>query len=552
MKRFICLVVAMMLFQGMVFSDFAGDTESLIPENAGIFIKTKEISHLLKTANYILSTLDDESKKSFNANRNEFRNKTGIDYLKNESLKKIGIDTERPISFVSFDKDNNLDVMAFLVPIKNEKDFPLKFVEIIKKMRPGDELDVYPVITDYNGSALYQIQKDIFTATVSGYFVIASTGDLVKKILDRQNNRKGSLILNQDYSDYLSKRTRLYDINVFLSREFIKRAIGSISEKGRLTSLDTIEDEREYLYSNKVKMTSSDNASNDKAKNDFDTAIYDAVEYLSGGIGFDGNKLQINGSIKLNSNSYYSKAVSGIFKTGLVGRMLNMAEADLSFFLSYNLQNLKDLCKRDEPWCKAYDDIKQGFKSETGVDFEEEFLPAYSGAATAMYSQPEKTGEQGNLAVFLSMNSELSAKNIWSKIKNHLSVKHSAAGKFGEAKYNNGAGEFWFEEKPGSAVHVAYNSKGIYIGTSQEFVIKAMESTTFNNTKNPGRMGRFINADTYLILHLKNSDILKSLAAGKGMDDGLYSGPLSRLGEIFIYCEKKESYYSIDFDIELQ
>ncbi len=552
MKRFICLLAAMFLLQGMVFSDYSGDTESLIPEDAGIFIKTREISHLLKTANYILSTLDDENKKSFNKKREEFRSKTSIDYLKNESLKKIGIDTARPISFVSFDKDNNQDVMAFLVPIINEKDFPLKFIEIIKKIRPDEELDVYPVITDYNGSALYQIQKDIFTATVSGYFVIASTGDLVKKILDRQNDRKGSLILNKDYSDYLSKRNKVFDINIFLSREFIKRAVDSISEKDRFVFLNTIEEEREFLYLHKVKMDTSVNASNDKAKNDFDTEIYDAIEYLSGGIGFSGNKLQISGSVKLNSNSWYSKAVSGLFKTGLAGRMLYMPEVDLSLFLSYNLQSLKDLCSKNEPWCKAYDDIKQGFKSETGVDFEEEFLPAYSGAATVVYTQPEDTTEEGSLALFLSMNSELSTKNIWSKLKKHLSIKYSDAGKFEEAKYKSGSDGFWFEDKSGSAIHIVYNAKGIYIGTSREFVIKAMEGTTFNNAKNPGRLGRFLNSDTYLIFHLKNGDLLKSLAADRYMDDNLYSGPLSRLGEIFIYCEKKGSYYSIDFDIEFQ
>ncbi len=552
MKRFICLLAAMFLFQGMVFSDYAGDTESLIPENAEIFIKTREISHLLKTANYILSALDDESKKSFDKKREEFRSKTGIDYLKNESLKKTGIDTARPISFVSFDKDNNQDVMAFFVPIINEKDFPLKFVEIIKKMRPGEELDVYPVITDYNGSALYQIQKDIFTATVPGYFIIASTGDLVRKILDRQNDRKGSLILNKDYSDYLSKRNKVFDINIFLSGEFIKRAIDSIPRKDRIVFLDTVEKEREYLYAHKVKMNASVNASNDKTKNDFDTKIYDAIEYLSGGIGFSGNKLQISGSVKLDSNSYYSKALSGLFKTGLAGRMLNIPEADLSLFLSYNLQSLKDLCSKNEPWRKAYDDMKEGFKSETGVDFEEEFLPAYSGASTVVYVQPEDTTEEGSLALFLSMNNELSTKNIWSKARKHLSAKYSGAGKFGEAKYKGGSGGFWFKDESGSAIHVVYNAKGIYLGTSQEFVIKAMEGSTFNNTKNPGRLGRFINADTYLIFHLKNSDLLRSFAADRGMDDNLYTGPLSGLGEIFIYCEKKGSYYSIDFDVEFK
>jgi hypothetical protein len=229
-----------------------------------------------------------------------------------------------------------------------------------------------------------------------------------------------------------------------------------------------------------------------------------------------------------------------------------MTDADFSFFFSYNLQNLKELCSRGEPWCKEYDEIKKEFKTETGVDFEEEFLPAYSGAATVMYSDSENKVRKGDLVIFLSMNSESSTSVIWNKAKQHLSAKYAGEGAFGEDKYGKGSGGFWFKDKQGEPVHIVYDSKGLYIGNSKEFIIKALESKTFYNTKNPGRLGRFINPDTYLIFYLKNSGILKSLAAGKGGDKGLYSGPLSRLGEIFIYGEKQDHYYSIDFDIEFR
>jgi len=552
MKRFSLLCIIFLLFQGLSFADFSGDTESLIPEDAGIFIKTKKISHLLKTANYIVSELlDSESRDSFNKGREEFRKKTGVDYLNNESLKKCGIDTERPVSFVSYDKDNNLDVMAFLIPVVNEKDFPLKFVEIIKKIRPQEKLDFYPVITDYNGTALYQIQKDIFTAASSGYFIIASTGDLVKKILDRKGDSTGSLVINSDYADYFSKRKKTYDINVFLSGKFIKKLMESVPVRGKSASLDTIDKEKEFLYSQKVMMNTSGESSEEEKKSVFEASM-DSVEYASGGIGFDGNKLQVNGSVKLEGKSEYSRAVSALIKTGAVGRMLNMTDADFSFFFSYNLQKLKELCLRGEPWCREYDEIKKEFKNETGVDFEEEFLPAYSGAATVMYGDPANKDKKGDLVIFLSMNSGSSASEIWSRAKNHLSAKYAGKDGFGEDKYGKGSGGFWFKDKSGEPVHIVYDPKGLYIGTSREFTIKALESNTFYNTKNPGRLGRFINPDTYLIFYLRNSGILKSFAAGKGGDKGLYSGPLSRLGEIFIYGEKQDHYYSIDFDIEFR
>ncbi len=325
----------------------------------------------------------------------------------------------------------------------------------------------------------------------------------------------------------------------------------SVPGRGQFASLDTIEQEKDFLYAQEVVMNTSGESSSDKKGSVFDESM-ESVEYASGGIGFDGNKFQINGSVKLDSESDYSGAVSALLKTGAVGRMINMTDADFSFFFSYNLQNLKELCSRGEPWCKEYDEIKNEFKSETGVDFEEEFLPAYSGAATVMYSDPEDKARKGDLVIFLSMNSASSTSAIWSKAKNFLSAKYTGKDTFGEDDYGKGSGGFWFKDKQGEPVHIVYDSRGLYIGTSREFTIKALESKTFYNTKNPGRLGRFINPDTYLIFYLRNSGILKSLAAGKGGDKGVYSGPLSRLGEIFIYGEKQDHYYSIDFDIEFK
>ena len=552
MKRLSIIMIISLILQSALFADYAGDTESLLPEDAGIFIKTKKITYLLKTVNYVSSTLlDGEGKKAFNEKREEFRKKTGVDYLNGESLKRNGIDIDRPISFVSYEKDNNLDVMAFLVPVINEKEFPLKFVQIVRKIRGDDDVDIYPVITDYNGSALYQIHKDIFITTIAGYAVIASTGDLVKKIIDRKGESRGSLILNSDYSDYISKRKKTYDINIFLSGKFIKKLMESVPGMREFASLDTIEQEKEFLYAQKVMMNTSGESSKEETKSVFDEPM-ESLEYASGGIGFDGNKLQVHGSVKLDSKSEYSGAVSALLKTGAVGRMLNMTDADFSFFFSYNLQNLKELCSRGESWCREYDEIKNEFKTETGVDFEEEFLPAYSGAATVMYGDPANNDKKGDLVIFLSMNSGFSASKIWLKAKKHLSGKYGNKGSFGEDKYGKGSGGFWFKDKKGETVHVVYDSKGLYLGTSREFTIKALESNTFNNTKNPGRLGRFINPDTYLIFYLRNSGLLKSLAAGTGGAKGIYSGPLARLGEIFIYGEKQDHYYSIDFDIEFK
>jgi len=549
MKRLSLILFISVMLQSALFADFAGDTESLVPEDAGIFIKTKKISYLLKTVNYVSSNLlDAEGKKAFNEKRNEFRRKTGVDYLSGESLKRNGIDIERPISFVSYEKDNNLDVMAFLVPVLNEKEFPLKFVQIVRKIRGEEDVDIYPVITDYNGSSLYQIHKDIFITTIAGYAVIASTGDLVKKIIDRKGESRGSLILNGDYSDYISKKKNSYDVNLFISRKFLASIIESVPGAGTYAAIEDIEVEKKYLLAQSMKM---DGDNNIYEVSSHDSDLLGSIGYAAAGIGFDANRFKIHTSVKLIKNENYSELVAGIIKTGLIGSMLNVKEADASLFFSLNLKFLDEFCKTGGEECRQYNEIKQSFKAETGLDFSSEFLPHYSGIVNIISAESGLMPGPGSFVMFLPMNSAAGSRGVWTKLKNGAKARYSSPGRFSEEKID-GVDAFRFTDEKGNSNYVFYDSRGIYAGNNSDLIKQSLKGRFLKDEKDKERLGRIANDSTYFMLNIKKNNFLKSLAMMRMAGNPLYGGPLAKIGEIFIYCEKREDFYSLDFDIEFK
>jgi hypothetical protein len=549
MKRLSLVLIISVMLQSALFADYAGDTESLVPEDAGIFIKTKKISYLLKTVNYVSSVLlDSEGKKAFNEKREEFRKKTGVDYLNGESLKRNGIDIERPVSFVSYGKDNNLDVMAFLVPVINEKDFPLKFVQIVRKIRGEGDADIYPVITDYNGSALYQIHKDIFITTIAGYAIIASTGDLVKKIIDRKGDSTGSLILNSDYSDYISKKKNSYDVNLFISRKFLADIIESASGAGIYAVIEDLEVEKEYLLAQSMKV---DGESSLYEVSSTDSGLLESIGYAAAGLGFDANRLKVHTSVKLIRNGNYSELAAGIIKTGLIGSMLNVKESDASLFFSLDLKFLDEFCKAGSEECRQYNEMKQSFKAETGLDFSTEFLPHYSGIINIISAETGLTQGPGSFVVFLPMNSAAGSRSVWTKLKNVAKARNTAPGKFSEEKID-GADAFRFTDEKGNSNYVFYDTRGVYAGNNSDLIKQSLKGRYLKDEKDKERLGRIANDSTYFMLNIKKNNFLKSLAMMRTAGNPLYTGPLSKVGEIFIFCEKREDFYSLDLDVEFK
>ena len=115
MHKIKLILIILLLSSGISFGQTIGDTESITPEKAYIFIKTRNIQRLLKSFNYIIyHILGEEERDSIISQRDAFKDITGIDYLNEESLKSFGIDTGRSLSYAIFPQDTGREVIALL------------------------------------------------------------------------------------------------------------------------------------------------------------------------------------------------------------------------------------------------------------------------------------------------------------------------------------------------------------------------------------------------------------------------------------------------------
>lgn len=538
MKRLCLAFIAFFLAGSVSFGQMAGDTESLTPSDVNLFVKSKEIVKLLKTFNYLVFNLMDEQQKSeMLAERDKFRDKTGIDYLDEKSVRNAGIDTGRPVSFANFDKDNTDEVMLIFLPVLNEKEFPLKFIEMVKKTNADNpEVVISPVTTTYKNVTVYQVKNDLYIAPANGYLLIGSTGDIIRRVLDVRASRNGSLILDEHYKDYLTKEKNRYDINAFVTKKFIKQM--NTPSGGQNYGL--------YSMSNFV-LAQSDSG----MKNLENSSAFDSIDYISAGMGFDGNKFQMNASAKLAKDNPYVDLILGFLKTGVQNKSLYVPAADTTLFMSMNLKYLDNFCKGEIEWCTQYNSFKEQLKTDMGIDFEKDFIPYHEGGINVMALDSASSGGMGDLIVFVPMSDSKKIEELWLKMRKGFQAKYGKTKKFGEEKIGGKRG-FWFIDESQMRFFVSFDQRGIYAGNSTGLMKSGIGSKTVDMAVNTGRFGKVINDKTFFLLNIKKNAFLKALMQMRSQGNQDIAKGINRIGEIFLFCEKRDGLISVDFEVEIK
>lgn len=539
MKKFYLIVTLVFLLSAMTFGDVIGDTESMTPAGVNIFVKTRHIGRLLKTANYLVyNVMDEEQRSKFISEKDAFRDKTGVDYLDEESLKNFGIDTSRPVSFAMFDKDVQAEVMVIFLPVTNEKEFTGKFIQIMKNTPPEEgSSKISPVTAKHRNIEITQLKDDMYVAGFGGYFVIGSTGDIVRKVIDVRDARDGHLMLTAEYKDYISREKNNYDINAFITRKFLEQL--NAAPRGEA-----------YGYAGNRELVLTQGGEGDAQNFDTNTLI-SSIDYISAGMGFDGNKFQLNGSVKLSNDNPYVEMILGLLKTGENGKSLYVQNADSTLFLSLNYKYLDNLCKSGMPMCAQYNQFKADLKKDGGIDFEKDILPYYSGVMNAFSIDSGASGGMGDMAVFLPINEAKKVEEIWKKFRGIVQAKYSKEKKFGEERID-GKRAFWYIDQTQMRFFVAHDSRGIYVGNSTGLIKAALKSDTMESAKNTGRLGRILNDRTFFLVNIKKNNFIRSLLQMRAQGTPGLGYGLSRIGEVSLFCEKREKLVSIDFDIEIK
>ncbi len=540
MKKLFLAVIVLFLAVSVSFSQMAGDTESLTPSDANLFVKTRDISRLLKTVNYLVFYLmDDQQKMEAVSKRDKFRDKTGIDYFDEQSIKNAGIDTSRPVSFANFDKDNVNDVMLVFLPVLNEKEFPLKFIELVKKASADDpRVQISTATTKYKDVTVYQVKNNLYIAPSNGYLLIGSTADIIRRSIDVKISRNGTLILDDNYKDYLAKGKNKYDLNAFITKKFI----------AQLNVPSGVDRQNSALYSDDNFILAQGGKGMTEQKQG---SALDSIDYIAAGIGIDGNKIQINASASLVKENPFVDMILGFLKTGVQGKSLYLPSADSVFYASVDLNYLNNFCKGDIEWCLKYNSFKQQIKTEMGIDIEKDFIPYHTGGFNVMALESGAAGGMGDFLVFVPMNDPKKIEEFWLKLRKGMKTKYSKEKKYGEEKVGNNRG-FWFIDDSQMRFFVSYDRRGIYAGTSSGFMKSGMNSVMVESSVNTGRFGKVINDNTFFLLDIKKNNFLKMMIQMRAQGNNEIAKGVNRIGEIIVYCEKRERLVSLDLELEIK
>ncbi|HOP64829.1 MAG TPA: hypothetical protein PK906_15740, partial [Spirochaetota bacterium] len=276
-----------------------------------------------------------------------------------------------------------------------------------------------------------------------------------------------------------------------------------------------------------------------------------SIDYVSAGMGFDGNKFQLNGSVKLAGDNPYVDMLLGLLKTGENGKSLYVQSADSTIFLSLNYKYLDNLCRSGIPMCTQYNQSKEEMKKLAGIDFEKDILPYYSGVMNIFSIDSGASGGMGDVVVFLPVNDEKKIRELWGKFRGVVKAKYSKQKKFGDERIGGKRG-FWYIDETQMRFFVVYDNRGIYAGNSTGLIKAAIKSDTMSKAKNTGRLGRLLNDKTFFLVNIKKNNFIKNILMMRAQGTPGLSTGLSLIGEVNLFCEKKDKLVSVDFDIEIK
>jgi len=517
MHKIKLILIILLLSSGISFGQTIGDTESITPEKAYIFIKTRNIQRLLKSFNYIIyHILGEEERDSIISQRDAFKDITGIDYLNEESLKSFGIDTGRSLSYAIFPQDTGREVIELFIPVKNGIAFTEKFIEIARRYIQ----EIEPHSVQYKDITVTELKEDMYVAFLNNYFVITSTDDCIKEIIDIHRERNRSLILNPKYKKYIAEGKNNFDVNIYISP--------AIANSINITQKDNIDDTTENTYDSEL--------------------ILNAVEYISAGFGIEDNTLKMKGALLFAEDNPYVDMILGLLKTGQNQKALDV-NADSYIFISLNYKYLNNLCKSNAPFCETYNSFKKNIKDEGKIDFEKEILPYFSGM-TNVFLIDSGSSIIGDIAIFLAIDDAQKSEELWKKFKNSVQGRYSKNKKFGEERID-GRNSFWYIDQNNIRYFVTFDKRGIYTGNNVNLIKNALKAKTFEKN-NLQTSNVPLNDKTFFFMNIKKNPFLRNMLLMRSQDSAAIAPFLSKLKEMNIFCEKLDRHISIGIDIELK
>lgn len=571
------LLIAVLLFSSG-YAQQKIQAEALVPGAASLYVKSSPVNKFVKSLKFMADNLlDDQQKADLYNGIKEFNDKSGLDILNPASLTGAGIDVNRPFSIAYLNKDlKGVEKMLVILPILNDKTFPPKFVEIIKKNSGDKHQDIYPAITQHKGQSVYQVQRDIFGAALDGWFIVAPTAETINAVIDLKGGAGSSLALDQYYIDYLRSSTNNLDVNAFMKREFLDMLAGSIgggnrkpidgnhngggdklNEGGEIEG-DTPPDDggnsfnlrKNYMgaFGDKPELVMAQYGEGVPPQ----ASIFSMVDYVSASVGLKGNRVVVNAGSKFNNTNPLMEMILNLFQTGTADRSIYIDKSKSFTFISFDFSHLEKLCGQMMPGCAEYANMKAQINTALGIDFSADFLPNYSGAINAIVTEMGQGAAMGKYVIYLPMkNQEKTAalvEKMTAKIVKDLGPQNLA----GKTSIGGQRG-FWVLYQNQKFFCVS-DARGIYIGTTADIITAAMKSDLLSKQKGNllvSKMGSKVFFLTYLTREAYAVPMMMMQGQTPAGASASVEKLTNRIGDIYITGERAGSSLSLDFEIEI-
>lgn len=576
---FITLLIFFSRADGLEKSPEKADPASLIPQSAILFAETSEISKSIQTADFFINKLlPEQTSKGVIDWQKNFKARTGVDLLDAGSLSKSEVDVSRPLCMAYLFSGNEKEKILLLIPVKNEKTSPLKFVDILKKYNQKNKaLDLNPAVTQYKGLAIYQVLKDIFFTATDGYLVLGSSGELIKEIIDKKSAKDSlSLATDPNFISYREKNKDRNDLDVYMKKEFIDE----LNKKGPQIpeekkdgdeKLKQGRDNDAYLNSKpglvNVKNDVEDTETDTNTDTDIDTgaaiavpynpADLDFIEYISLGLRKEKSGLSFKLGASLKKDAPAATVFAKLLKTGATVELLS-ADGALSYhYVAADLQAIDAVCKDGkgnlEKLCARYAKAKEGINKDLGFDISKDFIPYFNGYVNIVVRKAKVSGNIDNFILFVPMNNEEKCQALWKKLRSFIKSKNKSAQAYGEEKIDN-MPSFWFKDMKGNKVIFIAIEKGLYILNNSEFLrvainnkINSLKETKIESLKDQGDdifMASYIKIDSES--YVKALLMLLVYQSSPNM-----ANFINKINDITLTGKRVENYFSIYFSLTL-
>lgn len=532
------------------------DPAALVPASAVMYAATSQLERALPEAAYVINeVLPDSNSKNVLEWRTRFKERTGIDVFSPESLSRADVDIKRPaaVAYLKAAKDD--ERIIILIPVKNPGRFPLRFVDIMKRFnRDKPAMDLNPVVTRYKNHAVYQMQKDIFFASIGDYFMLAPSGPVVTAVIDIASGG-GPAPLADDplFRDYRAKMGGDSDLGVYMKKEFFDEIDSyNRARRNRLREGESLKNGEPGRGAEKSDEAEGSAPPARAVSQDLAFLDYVCLSIKSSGKGVS---VQIGASLK--KDDQIAGVFSRVFKTGLPESLLFPDDPLSYYYLALDLAVFEEVCGggggRLSKMCETYARLKDSLRQESGIDLARDFLPYYGGYINAAIRKTRIAGKLDNYVVYIPMRGREQSAAFYKKLKAGMRQKHGGEGRFGEERID-ALPAFWYTDDKGNRISVVAHDTGLYAGNNTEFLREGMaRKGNPLELKTVGDVKR-VDRDSFMFFYFRldsESYVKAIMMLLVQASNPKLAGIIQRIDHFTIIGKRIDTYFSVDFSLSV-